>query len=57
MIERLGQVIYWGFCGLAAVCAVLVFVVQPSKDGWLFAAAAVLSWLFGRAVLYVLAGK
>lgn len=70
MAERLGQVLYWIGCGLAAfvVCGapgIAVFLIQPGHPeaaqgymavGAIVLTAAVIS-LIGRACLYVLAGR
>lgn len=62
MGERLGDVIYWGFCTLAAVLAVgAIWVLIDTGDGrlgfMLFVfAPALTAWLVGRAIRYVLKG-
>jgi hypothetical protein len=60
---RLGEVLYWAACavaGLLALAAIAVFVAATSGD-WtatiMLGALAALVWLFGRACLYVLAGR
>lgn len=63
MAARLGDVIYWAMCGVAALAlALLAFVaLNPGSEavpwGIFFGVAAVVAWLFGRAVRYVLAGR
>jgi hypothetical protein len=59
---RLGQVLYWLACtgaALLALAAIAVFVAA-SGDGaatLMLSVSAALVWLFGRACLYVLAGR
>ena len=70
MLARLGQVLYWAACGIAALCTawgLFVFGIilvggstDPMATGlygtkWLIGAIG--AWLIGRATLYVLAGK
>ena len=64
MLARLGQVIYWAAGGLAILLLVgagsSVFLAEGGDRlaaVAVFASAAVLIWLAGRACLYVLAGK
>lgn len=63
MLGRLGQVIYWAGCGVAAFCVLIacIIVLNPGHDAWFFIglwlAGAMGVWLSGRAVLYVLAGR
>lgn len=70
MIERLANVLYWGFSGIAILILcfaayLLVFATNWESAGLenlafimgFFAAAAVGSWLIGRACRYVLAGR
>jgi len=65
MLTRLANVIYWAACALAAlvfaVCAWVLFMSSPTGDERILApfgmAMAVVVWLVGRAVLYVLAGR
>lgn len=63
MATRLGQVIYWIGCGVAAISAAMVaFVLLAGNQNYingvvLFSIVGGLSWLVGRASLYVLAGK
>ena len=63
MIARLGQVVYWA-CDAIAVCIVglmaysHVYVRPLDQDGALFfGAVALVIFLFGRACLYILAGR
>ncbi len=64
MFERLGKVIYWAACAVSGLLAVLgiaslLFANEPAKWGlfaiWL--GGALLVWLSGRAVLYILANR
>jgi hypothetical protein len=65
MAERLGHVLYWAGCVLAALAigvgAFLSFaMVQRSDSIFVLVVAtvvAILIWLLGRACRYVLAGK
>jgi hypothetical protein len=63
MAARLGNVLYWLGCGVAAVFALLValLIVGPGKDavyyGSIYAVIAIGAWLLGRACRYVLAGR
>jgi hypothetical protein len=63
VIARLGNVLYWLGCGVAAFSALLLVVViiipgeQAVHYGMIYAATAVGSWLLGRACKYVLAGE
>lgn len=64
MAERLGNVLYWGFSGLAGLFLVFAVLIQsqssdpnatlPFSLGVAF--VAVISWLVGRACRYVLSG-
>jgi len=59
MIVRLGNVIYWGCSGVAAILVVAsAWSASTGQQGTLIVAggAAALFWLFGRASRYVLAG-
>jgi hypothetical protein len=60
-VERLGDVLYWLGCGLAAVAlgiGVFVFVdVKTIEPLPVFGVAAVVIWLIGRALRYVLSGE
>lgn len=62
MISRLGDVLYWGFSGLAAIIVIGILwgwadnSINAAIFGVLSALAA-LSWLLGRACRYVLAGR
>jgi magnesium-transporting ATPase (P-type) len=69
MVARLGNVIYWLFSGLAAICLAVsllafgIWVTGNSHDpassifsGVAMAIAAVACWLVGRMSRYVLAG-
>lgn len=63
MIERLGQVLYWGFTGLGVMIVLFgggslytlgtryldFFVISVIAGG--------ICWLIGRACLYVLSGR
>ena len=63
MAARLGDVIYWAMCGLAALAltAVGFVLINPGSDArhWIFVYCvfAFIAWLFGRAVRYVLGGR
>ena len=63
MIGRLGQVLYWGFTGFGAILVLIAGLVlyMGNSDAPVVATvcafAAGLSWLIGRACLYVLAGR
>jgi hypothetical protein len=62
---RLGNVLYWLGCGIAAIFVLLTIVIAMSPGffgdaivfySFLSGIIAVLSWLAGRACRYVLAG-
>jgi hypothetical protein len=66
MSARIGNVIYWFGCvitGLTAMMGIYVYVMDghSRSDGVVvtagFFAAALVFWLIGRAVLYVLSAK
>ena len=61
MLARLGKVIYWFFCILAGLSAALGIMTFFSEGRGLipgiFLFGSVVFWAFGRAALYVLAGK
>jgi hypothetical protein len=62
MLARLGQVLYWGASGFAALVGLagVALLVLPKADhfvGGLALGFAALIWLSGRAVLYVLAAR
>ena len=65
MIARLGNVLYWAACILAAVVAafsLVGFVDSPMRQyDWanlaFFGAIGLGVWLVGRALRYVLAGR
>jgi len=64
MIVRLGNVLYWGFAGLAAILAAIGAFVALTTNGpdrivivSVLAGVAVVAWLVGRACLYVIAGR
>jgi hypothetical protein len=58
MLARLGSVLYWLGC---IVAAVFIAEAQYRKDGYGtvigFAVGALIVWLIGRAFRYVLAGR
>jgi hypothetical protein len=62
MAARLGNVLYWLGCGVAAIFALLVAIValNPGTEavyyGSIYAITAIGAWLLGRACRYVLAG-
>lgn len=62
MIERLGQVLYWTGCVFAALIFVGGALVARTEtyNPWgvffVFAVAAVVVWVIGRGVRYVLTG-
>jgi len=67
MINRLGNVLYWAVSTIAVVSLIFggVIAIFMNNASWserlgfvIFAAVfALLSWLIGRALLYVLAGR
>ena len=68
MLERLGNVIYWLGCALSAVVAIftgyafimMAFYEQKWREMWvlvLFGGIAVIIWVAGRAVRYILVGR
>ena len=60
MAERLGEIIYWvaiGLAGLTAVIGVLVLFGDKPVFSLVLFIPTVIIWGFGRAVLYVLAGR
>ena len=68
MLERLGNVLYWLGCGVAALLLILgavEFVAMEGPNHWrdgagifvLCAVAAFIALFFGRASRYFLAGK
>ena len=64
MIERLGQVLYWGFTGIGGILVLLAGALSYMRSGgdWALVATACviaggISWLIGRACLYVLSGR
>jgi 4-hydroxybenzoate polyprenyltransferase len=64
MAARLGKVLYWAGCVLAALIiaigVVLSSVTRAEQDWWALIVAfvvALLVWLTGRACRYVLAGN
>lgn len=62
MTARLGNVLYWLGCGIAAAFAALWLVVMtnPGNEWWVFSiiygGLGLASWLLGRALRYILAG-
>lgn len=70
MLARIGNVIYWAGCGMAALCVAVVVlsgilgVLTPGSDpaGAVIMTAlymvpiAILAYLTGRAAKYILAG-
>ena len=62
MIDRLGDVLYWTGCILAALVgagSLFVFWDNPQRaEGLLLSSTIALGvWLIGRALKYVLAGR
>lgn len=68
MVARLGQVLYWSGCVLAALIAggSAIYAITGAYDetGWtrlgifgVGVAVAAVPWAVGRACLYVLAGR
>jgi hypothetical protein len=63
MLARLGSVLYWLGCGLAALLVIffLFLVFSPSTAEVKFSpfllAGALIVWLIGRACRYVLSGR
>ena len=58
IVYRLGWVLYWAFCiiaGLAAVLGALYAYIEPNSDWFLLLIVAVVVWLMGRAIRYILA--
>jgi hypothetical protein len=62
MAARLGNVLYWLGCGVAAIFALLlaIVVLSPGTEAFLYgsiyAVVGIGSWLLGRACRYVLSG-
>jgi hypothetical protein len=61
MMARLGNVIYWIACGLAAIAFVLIVASPATPEdrpyGWIGAALITLViWAIGRAIQYILGG-
>jgi len=61
MVARLGNVLYWAACGIAALLGALGgFEFYAHKDATAMVGLAlfgIVVWLIGRACQYVLAGK
>ena len=61
MIARLGNVLYWAACGIAALSGALgafeFFVHKDAAAMIGLALFAIIVWLVGRAGQYILAGK
>jgi hypothetical protein len=62
MVARLGNVLYWFFSGAGFLPFIVLAAVWhngdvPTRLIVVCIAASVLIWLFGRASLYVLAGR
>ncbi len=63
MLERLGVVIYLLGCSIAVLfgaTSIYILAVGTSDErflGLLAAGVAIISWLFGKAILYVLADR
>jgi hypothetical protein len=61
MIARLGNVLYWAACGVAALLGALgayeFFVHKDSAAMIGLALFGLIVWLVGRACQYILAGK
>jgi hypothetical protein len=61
MLERLANVIYWLGCALSAlVLAITVLLFVQSGDIYMaifFVVIAVLIWVAGRAIRYILIGR
>jgi hypothetical protein len=60
MLARLGQVLYWTACALAIL--MLAISAAGFYNGiigypWIFLIGALITFLIGRAILYILAGK
>jgi hypothetical protein len=61
--SRLGRVLYWGASGIAVLLLALAafeFMRGPPDGpflGILFGGIGIVTWLVGRAVVYVLAGR
>jgi hypothetical protein len=57
MLARLGDVLYWAGCLIAAAFIGLELHARNPSD-WLFVISfSVVMWLLGRAARYVLAGR
>ena len=66
MAARIGNVLYWLGCAIAvviAVFAVAIYIVdgRTHSDGLIvfavFLAAAIISWVIGRALQYILSAR
>ncbi len=65
MLGRLGNVLYWFGAGLGAILLVVAAFIlttdTPDQDRYSLAGMAavtgVVSWLIGRALLYILAAR
>ena len=64
VLERLGEVLYWLGCILAAIVVVwggvFAFRGDHADDPYLFSIVAVAAfsiWVIGRALRYILSGK
>ena len=57
MITRLADVLYWTACGLAVLLIGVIFWDFKPGDVSLFGGAALIVWLIGLGLRYVLSGK
>ena len=60
MADRLGLVFYWFGCGIAAISGVIGLIFLWDGASLLmaiFGGLAVVSWLIGRALKFILSGR
>ena len=63
MAARLGNVLYWAFCGLAVIAFGLCAIAaenSPGEETFFLVLGAIVaggSWLVGRALRYVLSAR
>ena len=59
IVYRLGRVLYWAFCiiaGIAALLGGLYAYIAPESEWFLLLIFAAVVWLMGRVIRYILAG-
>src|SRR6516225_11804472 len=56
MLARLGNVLYWFGCMIAAALMLGAIGVEADEDKHFLAGTAIVLWLLGRACRYVLSG-